>query len=61
MNFVVTIAVFAILLAPFFLLLALLRFVPPERRRRIATIKPLRHGKTRPKLAALIEAIGGLF
>jgi hypothetical protein len=57
----ITVAVFAALFAPFFLLLAVLRFVPPEKRLRIIP-RPVRHAKSWPPwLAPLLEGLSGLF
>lgn len=58
----IVLAVFAVLLTPFFLLLAILRFMPPEKRLRMLGAKPERGGKKHsPRLAALLEALSGLF
>jgi hypothetical protein len=54
-------AVFAILFAPFFLFLAVLRFVPPEKRLRIIP-KPLREIRNVPPwVVLLLEGLAWLF
>jgi hypothetical protein len=52
--------VFAILLAPFFLFLAVLRFVPPEKRWRIVS-RPTPEGARSPKWLVALQFLAGLF
>ena len=57
----VTFAVFLALLAPFFLLLAALRFISRRRRQGTAGVKLVPKGRSSPMLTFLFELLGGLF